>query len=99
MTENERTAQLKELTDEAFRKLDAVANDSSAMRTAQLRTMQAVAGNTQILGFILDRQDEMKKEFNAQIDALRAELAEDKNARDAKSETILQALRQLLRRK
>ena len=98
MTENERMAQLKTLADETLRKLDAVANDSSAMRTAQLRTMQAVAGNTQILGFILDRQDEMKKEFNASIDALRLEFAEDKQAQDAKMEAIMRALRQLLHR-
>ena len=91
-------AQLQELADEAFRKLDALANDGPAIRTAQLRTMQAVAGNTQILGFILDRQDEMKKEFNASIDALRLEFAEDKQAQDAKLEAIMRALRQLLHR-
>ena len=98
MAENERMAQLKELTDETLRKLDAVMGDVSAIRTAQLRTMQAVAGNTQVLDFILDRQDEMKKEFNAGIDALRLEFAEDKNANDAKLETIMRALRQLLHR-
>lgn len=95
MTEHERQAQLKASDDEALRKL---ADDVAALRTAQLKTMQVVGGNTQIMGFILDRQDEMKQEFNARIDALHAELAEAKRTTDAQFGTVMQALRQLLHR-
>ena len=59
MTEKERISQLEELTAESLRKLDIVVGDVAAIRTAQLRTMHVVAGNTEVIGVVLDRIDNL----------------------------------------
>jgi len=73
MNDKERISQLEELTSEALRKLDVLTGDVStikadvsALRTAQLRTMQIVAGNTEAIGLIIDRLDRHEEKLSRQ---------------------------------
>ncbi len=78
MTEKERISQLEELTAESLRKLDIVVGDVAAIRTAQLRTMHVVAGNTEVIGVVLDRIDNLDVKvdtLDVKVEEVRAELA------------------------
>ncbi len=78
MTDKERLSQLEELVSETLRRLDILTDDVSSVkvdvssikadvasiRTAQLRTMQIVAGNTEAISLMLDKFDRQDA-FNA----------------------------------
>ena len=105
MNQNERISQLEEVAAEMLHKQDIITADIamlkadlSAQRTAQLRTMQVVVGQTETLTLILDKIDGIEARMSGletKVGGLQTQVATYQQKTDAKLDLILNAIRDM----